>query len=105
MWDSEQYENFFGVIVLQPMGHPARGYEIWFGSDCAPPTISLQLLLCLWMGVSFSDEFQHSSVDGCSTASCNIAALAEDEHTSFYFITLNWKTQQFSSLLRSTQSL
>ena len=80
------------------MGHPARGYEIWFGSDCAPPTISLQLLLCLWMEVSFSDEFQHSSVDGCSTASCNIAALAGDEHTSFYFITLNWKTQQFSTV-------
>ena len=31
------------------MGHPLGGYGIWFYHDCAPPTISLWLLLCLWM--------------------------------------------------------
>ena len=37
--------------------------------DCAPPTISLQLLPCLWMWVSFFGGFQHPPVNGCSTAS------------------------------------
>ena len=46
-------QDCFG-IVLQPVGHPPSGYAIWFYHDYAPPTISLQLLLCLWMwGVSF----------------------------------------------------
>ena len=45
---SQQWENFFGIIVLQFVGHPAGGYGIWFYRDCAPPTISLQLPLCLW---------------------------------------------------------
>ena len=40
-----------------------------------PPTILLWLLLCLWMGVSFFSGFQSPSVSGCSTASCNFAAL------------------------------
>ena len=30
------------------MVHPPSRYGIWFYCDCAPPTISLQVLLCLW---------------------------------------------------------
>ena len=32
---SQQWENFFGVIVLQFVGHPPRGYGIWFYHNCA----------------------------------------------------------------------
>ena len=56
-WSSEpsqQWENFFGLIVLQFLSHPPSGYEISFYHDCAPPTILLCLLLCLWMwGIFF----------------------------------------------------
>ena len=35
-------------------GLPTNGYETWFYRDCAPPTISMRLLLCLWMwGIFF----------------------------------------------------
>ena len=44
---SEQCENFFGIIILQSVGHPPSGYRIWFYLDCIPPTTSLQFLLCL----------------------------------------------------------
>ena len=42
-----------GIIFLQFVRHPPSSYGIWFYGECAPPTISLQLLLCLWMWVSF----------------------------------------------------
>ena len=36
-------------------------------------------------GVYFFAEIQHSPVDGCSAASCNLRVLkGEDEHMSFY---------------------
>ena len=46
---SQQCKNFFGIIVLQSVGHLPDGYEILFCCDCAPPTVLLGLLLCLWM--------------------------------------------------------
>ena len=51
LWGSEpsqQEESFFSFIVPQFWGHLSRSNEIWFYCDCAPPTIVLQLLLCLW---------------------------------------------------------
>ena len=50
MWCSEpsqQWENFFVIIVLPFVGHPPSRFGIWFYCDYAPPTISLKLL-CLW---------------------------------------------------------
>ena len=44
---SQQWKNFFGIIVFQFVGHPPGGYRIWFYCDCVPPTILLRLL-CLW---------------------------------------------------------
>ena len=56
MWCSEpsqQWENFFVIIVLPFVGHPPSRFGIWFYCDYAPPTISLKLL-CLWTwGISF----------------------------------------------------
>ena len=56
-WGSEpslQWVDFFGISVLQFVSHPPSSYGIWFYCDCAPPTISLWFLLCLWMWGIFS---------------------------------------------------
>ena len=69
-WGSEpslQWMDFCGIIVLQFVSHPHNGYGIWFYCDCTPPTISLQLPLCLWMWGVFFGEFQCLPVDDCST--------------------------------------
>ena len=42
-------------------------------------------------GVSFISVFQHPSVDGYSTASCNFSVPTGDEHMSFYSGILNQK--------------
>ena len=91
---SQQRQNFFGIIVLQFVDHPPIRYAIWFYCDCAPPTILLWLLLCLWTWGIISGGFQCPPVNGFSTASCNFGALGGgDEHTSFYSTILNWKSQ------------
>ena len=88
---SQQCENFFGIIVLQSVGHPPGGYGIWF--DCVyTPTTILLWLLCFWKRGIFFGGFQHSPVNGCSTSSCNFGALAGgDECMSFYSAILNQK--------------
>ena len=48
-WElSQQWENFFGIIFLQFVGHLPGRNGILFSRDCASPTVSLWLLLCLW---------------------------------------------------------
>ena len=59
-WGSEpslQWVDFCGISVRQSVSHPSSSYGIWFYSDCAPPTISLWLLLCPWCGVSSLVKF------------------------------------------------
>ena len=52
---------------------------------CTPPTVSLWLLLCLWMWGIFFGEFQCLPVGDCSAVSCDSGALTRrSEHTSFY---------------------
>ena len=49
MWNSEpsqQWENFFGIVVPHFVGHRPDRY--WFYCDYAPPTVLLWLLLYLW---------------------------------------------------------
>ena len=102
MWGSEpslQWVDFCGISVLPFVSHPPSSYGIWFYCDCAPPPISLWLLLCLWMwGISFG-EFQYLPVNDCSAVSCDSGALARrSESTSFYsailhqsfLISFNW---------------
>ena len=51
-WGSElllQWVDFCGISVLQSVSHPPSSYGILFYCDCTLPTISLWLLLCLWM--------------------------------------------------------
>ena len=93
MWGSEpslQSVDFCSIHVLQFVSHPPSSYGIWFYCDCAPPTISLWLLLCLWMWGIFFGVFQCLPVDDCSAVSCDSDGLARgSEHTSFYSAILN----------------
>ena len=92
-WGSEpslQWVDFCGISVLQFVSHPPSGYGIWFYCDCIPPTISLRLLLCLWMWGIFFGEFHCLPVNDCSAVSCGSGALARgSESTSFYSAILN----------------
>ena len=76
--------------VVAVVSHPPSSYGIWFYCDCTPSTISLWLLLCLWMWGIFFGEFQCLPVNGCSAVSCDSSALARgSERTSFYSAILN----------------
>ena len=90
-WCSEpslQWVDFRGISVLQFVSHPPSIYGIWFYCDCAPPTISLWLLLCLWMlGIIFGD-FQCLPVDDCSAVSCDTGALARGSEGMSFFSTV-----------------
>ena len=87
-WGSEpslQWVHFSGISVLQFVSHPPSSYGIWFYCDWAPPTISLWLLLCLWMQGIFFGEFQCLPVNNCSAVSCHSGVLTRgSESTSFY---------------------
>ena len=89
-WGSEpslQWVDFCGIIVLQFVSHPASSYGIWFYCDCAPPTFSLWLLLCLWMWGIIFGEFQCLPVNDYSAVSCDSGVLARgSESTSFYSV-------------------
>ena len=93
MWATEpplQWVDFCSIIVLQFVSSPPSGYGIWFYCDCAPPTISLQLLLCVCMWGIFFGEFQCLPVDDCSAVSCGSGVLTRgSESTSFYSAILN----------------
>ena len=96
-WDSEpsqQRQNFFCIIVLQFVGHPPRGYGIWFYCGCAPSTISLLFLLRLWTWGIFGG-FPCRPVDGHSAAHCSFGALGGGERTSFYPTVLNQHVYRF----------
>ena len=91
-WGSEpsvQWVDFCGLSVLQFVSHPPSSYGIWF-CDCAPPSVSLWLLLCLWMWGILFGEFQCLPVDDCSAVSCDSSALTRgSERMSFYSAILN----------------
>ena len=94
-WGSEpskQWESFFGIIVLQFVGHPRGGCGIRFYCDCTPPGVSLQLLLCLWTwSIFLFDGLQCPPVNGYPTTSCDFGALTGgDKCTYFYSDILNW---------------
>ena len=87
---SLQWVDFCGISVLQFVSHSPSSYGIWFYCDCILPTISLRLLLCLWMwGICFG-EFQCLPVNNYSAVSCDSGALSRgSECQSFYVTILN----------------
>ena len=85
-WGSEPslpWVDFCGISVLQPVSHPPSSYGIWFYCDCAPPTVSLRLLLRLWMWGIFFGEFQCLPVHDCSAVGCDSGALARGSLSGF----------------------
>ena len=92
-WGSEpslQWVDFCGICFLQFVSHPPSSYGIWFYCDRAPPTVSLQLLLCLCMWGIFFGEFQCLPVDDYSAVSCDSSVLERgSESMSFYSAILN----------------
>ena len=51
-WNSElslPWEHLCNTTVFWFVDCPPSGYRLWFYHDCTPPTVSLWLLLCLWM--------------------------------------------------------
>ena len=103
-WGSKpsiQWVGFCGISVLQFVSHPPSSYGIWFYCNCTPSTISLWLLLCLWMWGIFFGEFQCLPVNDCSAVSCDSGVLARgSESMSFYSATLTLLlTKKFYKLL------
>ena len=100
-WGSEpslQWVDFCGISVLQFVSHPLSSYGIWFYCDCAASTISLWLLLCLWMWGIFFGEFQFLPVNDCSAVNCDSGVLTrESESTYFYSAILNQSLLSFWS--------
>ena len=95
---SLQWVDFCGISVLQFVSHPPSSYGICFYCDSAPPTVSLWLLLCLWMWGILFGKFQCLPVDVCSAVSCDSGVLARgSESTSFYSAILN---QSHNRILR-----
>ena len=92
---SQQWENFFGIIVLQFVGHPSSRYGILFYHDYPLLPSCWGLFFVFGHGVSSFSRFQHPPVDGCSTVSCDFGALAGDECLSFYSAILNQKKQNY----------
>ena len=92
-WGSEpslQWVDFCGISVLPFVSHPLSSYGIWFYCDCAPPTISLWILLCLWMRGILFGEFHCLPDNDCSAVSCDSSTLTRgSEDTSFYSAILN----------------
>ena len=78
--------DFCGISVLQFVSHPSSVFWIWFYCDCTSPTVSLWLLLCLWMWGIFFGEFQCLPVDDCSAVSCDSGALARGSLVFLFFI-------------------
>ena len=87
---SLQWVDFCGISVLQFVSHPPSSYGIWFYCDSTPPTVSLQLLLCLCIWGIFFGEFQCLPVNDCSAVSCDSGVLGRgSESMSFYSAILN----------------
>ena len=88
---SQQWENFFGTIVLQFVGHEFVAGMAFDFIVIVPLLPSLcGLFFVLGHGIYFLGWFQHPPIKDCSTASCDFVVLeGEDECTSFYSTIFN----------------
>ena len=105
MWSSEhsqRWENFFGIIVLQFVGHHPVGIEFDFIVIAALLLSCCSFFFVFGRGVSFFGGFQRPPVSGYSADSYSSAALAGDEHTSFYPTILTGTSVFFTNVLWSS---
>ena len=78
---SQQWQSFFGIVVLQSVRHAPDGCGIWFYPGCTSPTVSLQHLLCFrtWGIFFFLGGFEHPPSFPCGSAgkesTCNAGDL------------------------------
>ena len=88
---SQQWENFFGTIVLQFVGHEFVSGMAFDFIVIVPLLPSLcGLFFVLGHGIYFLGWFQHPPIKDCSTASCDFVVLeGDDECTSFYSTIFN----------------
>ena len=87
----EVQDSYWGSMLLKGNGKRNRsGWEESLDPSAALDTVSLWLLLCLWMWGIFFGEFHCLPARDCSAVSCDSGALARgSERTSFYSAILN----------------
>ena len=97
----QQWANFFGIIVLQLVGHPpvGMGFDFILIVPLLPSHCSFFFVFA--QGVSVFGGLQCPPVDDGSTASFHFGALTGDVCTSFSCTVLKQKTQHivFTQLL------
>ena len=96
MWDSEpsqQWENFFFIIVVQFMGHPTGGYGFDFIMIVPLLLSCCGFFFVFGCTVPFLDGFQRPPVDGCDFG----ALTGGDEH-NLLFCHLELKFTKFTLL-------
>ena len=96
MWDSEpsqQWENFFFIIVVQFMGHPTGGYGFDFIMIVPLLLSCCGFFFVFGCTVPFLDGFQRPPVDGCDFG----AITGGDEH-NLLFCHLELKFTKFTLL-------
>ena len=97
MWGSEpsqQWKNYFGIIVTQFVGRSPSEHVILFYRDCAPSTILLWLL-CVWMQGIFFWWVLGSFHWWSFNSYLGFGALSGgDECMSFYSTILKWKSSK-----------
>ena len=98
--EPQQLHKLFGIIVLQFVSNPLCGYMIWFYLDCAPSTISLSLVLCLWMWDIFFLVFSSILLfNSCGfdvlTGGVELLLWSTPQEMCFYSDILNHKPRYF----------
>ena len=85
---------FFSLWVTHPAG---MVFDFIVITPLLPSHCSFFFVFGCW--VSFLGKFQHPSVYGCSTVSCNFGSVTRDERMSFYSAILNQKPKILYSTL------
>ena len=99
MWSSEpsqQWENFFDIIVLQFVGHPPSRYRIWFVIVALLPSYC-SIFFVFGRGVSSFDGLQRPPVSGYSADSYSFALSRKISTRPS--IPPSWPEPQFSLLM------
>ena len=77
----QQWANFFGIIVLQSVGHPPAGMRLDFIVIVPLLPSHCGFSFVFGCGVSFFSGFQNLLIDGYSTANAILVLLQEEMST------------------------
>ena len=84
---SYQWENFLGIIISLWVAH-LTGVGFDFIMTVPFLLVHCSFFFVLGCGLSFLGGFQYLPVNGCSTASCNVCALAGEVEKMFFYSTI-----------------